>query len=321
MKNYSENLTIENVDQKISEFIKDFNSEIKNTKVEHTKFGFGTINSIDDDVCSYEVRDYETKKIIIDDQEVEKQVLVTKWQKDLTCSVLFDTMRRFSLKVAIDSGRLKLLENEKIIKDYLAIGEPLLKVLCEKEAKEKAEYEAEQRRIEEEKQAKIKEEKMKEKAEKKKKELLDYTKTLDRTASCIYTGDEFYIALGWLAKHTKKISAVMPDYLEDWFVNVFGNDAERKAVDSKLKTSGGFQYQWSLAVTLDLDTNENIPLILTQYLSKSETKKGKRLSNTEFIYKIAKDYGFKFGKVQDLDEIKKYIPTNMLEDFNLGYNA
>lgn len=321
MKNYLENLTIENVDQKISEFVKDFNSEIKNTKVEHSMYGQGIIDSIDDNISNYEMHEYITKKMMVEDKEVETKILNTYWKKDLTCSIMFDKMRRFSFALAIANGCLKLLENEQTIKDYLDVSEQLLKVLADKDAKEQAEYEAEQKRIEEEKQAKIKEEKLREKAEKKKKELLDYTNTLNTLAARISTGDEFYTALGWLAKHTKKINAVMPDYLEDWFVNVFGNDSERKAVDSKLRTSGGFQYQWSLALTIDLDTNENIPAILTQYLSKSETKKGKRLSNTEFIYRIAKDFGFNFGKVQDVEEIKKYIPSNMLEDFNLGYNA
>lgn len=330
-KNYLENVTTENINEKLNEFIKDFSSDVYNTKIKNTKNGIGKIVSIDEDLTAYEHTYWTTVKVVIDDVESDRKILKYEWVKDFTCTIEYDNpatniifnnkLRKYAFNLALNENIIEPLENKELIKEYLSVGDQLLKVLYEKEAIDKAAEEERKRIAEEEKQKKLREEKLAQKIEKKKRELINYTKNIDRN-SYIRECDELYLSLGWLAKHTKKISAAMPDYLENWFVSVFGNDAERKSVDSTLRTSGGYQLQWSLALTLDVDNADDMPLFLTQYLSKSESKVGKkRLSNTEFIYRIAKDYGFKFGKVQDLDEIKKYIPDDKMYDFELGYNA
>jgi len=132
------------------------------------------------------------------------------------------------------------------------------------------------------------------------------------------TGDnDFYVALGYLAAHTKKISARLPDYLGNWFVKNFG-ETEKYLVDSSKRTSGGYSMQWSLTFRLTLDTNNNIPVYLQQYLTQQE-KKTKHIAATAFVFSLVRDYGFKFGTKQDIDEILKHIPESQLTAFNLGY--
>jgi len=129
--------------------------------------------------------------------------------------------------------------------------------------------------------------------------------------------DDFYVGLGYIAKHAKKISAAMPDYLEKWFVKEFG-DVERRVVDQTKLTSGGYTMQWALSLKIDLDTNDNIPRSLIRYLSK-ERKDIKAIADTEFVFGLMKSTGLQFGKVQDLDAIMNNIPADKLDNFKLGF--
>jgi hypothetical protein len=60
---------------------------------------------------------------------------------------------------------------------------------------------------------------------------------------------------------------------------------------------------------------DKIPAFLTQYLSKTGTS----IANTSFIWDLVTNYGFKFGKTQDLDQIRGTIPTEYLTYFENGY--
>ena len=60
---------------------------------------------------------------------------------------------------------------------------------------------------------------------------------------------------------------------------------------------------------------DKIPAFLSQYLSKS----GNAIANTSFIWDIVTNYGFKFGKTQDLDQIRGNIPTEYLTYIENGY--
>ena len=60
---------------------------------------------------------------------------------------------------------------------------------------------------------------------------------------------------------------------------------------------------------------DKIPAFLTQYLSKTGTS----VANTAFIWDLVTNYGFQFGKTQDLDQIRGAIPTDYLTYFENGY--
>ena len=131
--------------------------------------------------------------------------------------------------------------------------------------------------------------------------------------------NEFYYSLGWLAKHAKKVSAAMPDYLEKWFIKNFGN-VEHRAVDQSILSPSGLPSQFALYMKIDLDTNTDIPAYLVSHLG-DVSKDIKPISDTPFVFDLVRDYGFKFGKSQDVNEIEDCIPDNYLDDFRLGLVA
>ena len=129
--------------------------------------------------------------------------------------------------------------------------------------------------------------------------------------------DEFYYSLGWLAKHLKSVYAAMPDYLEPYFIKQFGSEAPHRAVDSSKRTINGFPTQWALGFTASIGKNDidQLPANLTTYLSKT----GKGLANTRFLWDLIENYGFRFGKKQDKEEILSHIPTQCISIFEAGF--
>ncbi len=128
--------------------------------------------------------------------------------------------------------------------------------------------------------------------------------------------DEFYYALGWLAGHVGTITAKMPDYLEESFIKHFG-DVEHTTVDSTKVGPAGFTSQWHLSMEASLKKAENIPAMFTKYLSQN----GKKLSKTSFVWSLVDDFGFKFGKKQDVVEILRCVPIEYVYVFNEGMKA
>lgn len=129
--------------------------------------------------------------------------------------------------------------------------------------------------------------------------------------------DEFYYSLGWLASHVKSVYAAMPDYLEPYFIKQFGDEAPHRAVDSSKRTVNGFPTQWALGFTASIGKKDidQLPANLTTYLSKT----GKGLANTKFLWDLIENYGFKFGKKQDKEEILSHIPTQCISIFEAGF--
>lgn len=131
--------------------------------------------------------------------------------------------------------------------------------------------------------------------------------------------NDFFVELGYIAKHAKHIYAAMPDYLERWFTSEFG-DVERKVVDTSKKTPSGLPPQFALSLKINLDTNDNIPDSLTKRFSTAKVSaKARAIADTSYVFTLCSKYGFKFGTEQDIDEIFNHIPENMLDSFKLGY--
>jgi hypothetical protein len=128
---------------------------------------------------------------------------------------------------------------------------------------------------------------------------------------------EFYYNLGWLAKNVGTISVSLPDYLLPYFENHFGTEAKPTVIDSSKRTVNGHPMQWTFSMKASLHKNSlsTIPALLKQYLSSA----GNSLTYTEFIWDIVENYGFKFGKTQDLEKIRESIPVHCLEYFEKGY--
>jgi hypothetical protein len=128
---------------------------------------------------------------------------------------------------------------------------------------------------------------------------------------------EFYYSLGWIANNCGAFACSLPDYLLPYFQSQFGSAYEPHAVDSRKRTVNGYAMQWTISMTANIKKKslDKIPAFLSQYLSKS----GNAIANTAFIWDIVSNYGFQFGKTQDIDQIRATIPTEYLTYFENGY--
>lgn len=129
--------------------------------------------------------------------------------------------------------------------------------------------------------------------------------------------DKFYYAIGWLANHVGTVSATLPDYLSEAFKKCFGAETKHTAVDSNKRTVNGHAMQYTFSFKANLRNAENVPVILEQYLGST----GKNIASTSFIWDLVDNYGFQFGKKQDLDKIKSTIPATYMNIFEAGLAA
>ena len=130
----------------------------------------------------------------------------------------------------------------------------------------------------------------------------------------VSAADEFYYALGWLAKHAGTVTAALPDYLENEFKGYFGSETPCRVVDSKKRGPSGYQSQWTKSFSVSLKKPGLIPNLLTEYLNPKRTA----VTDTGFILDLVDNYGFKFGKEQDIGKIRACVPTAHIEFFETG---
>ena len=127
---------------------------------------------------------------------------------------------------------------------------------------------------------------------------------------------EFYYSLGWIANNCGAFACSLPDYLLPYFQSQFGSTYEPHAVDSRKRTVNGYAMQWTISMTASIKKKslDKIPAFLTQYLSKTGTS----IANTSFIWDIVTNYGFQFGKTQDVEKIRSHVPSQYLSFFEAG---
>ena len=140
---------------------------------------------------------------------------------------------------------------------------------------------------------------------------------MTRKEKSVNASGEFYYNLGWLAKNVGTVSAALPDYLLKYFENHFGTEAKPTVVDSRKRTVNGYPIQWALSMKASVPKKvvDSIPAFLKQYLNPT----GNALTNTTFIWDIVENYGFQFGRKQDVEKIRAAIPTHCLEQFEKGF--
>lgn len=206
------------------------------------------------------------------------------------------------------------ITDEKILSTLTEAFEVHTKLL---DAYKEYKNEARKLAIEAEKKA-MAEKKAEERYQKRKEQAIkDFEALQNRARETTSETDEFYYALGWLAKHAGSVVAVLPDYLEPSFQKCFGFETPHTVVDSKRKTSGGYSMQWSWSFKISLKKAEELPCIFRRYINST----GKAITNTAFIWDLIKEFNFKFGKKQDVSEIKSNISTQYIPSFDLGFNS
>ena len=161
-----------------------------------------------------------------------------------------------------------------------------------------------------------------EKAEKafqkrKEKAFAEFETLTSRKKPAFTVSDKFYYALGWLTKHMGTITATCPDYLEKTIKAYYGDDIALRVVDASKKTTGGFSMKWAFSIQANLKKAEAIPACLESYINPAR----KALTNSSFILDLIEVYGFKWGKNQNADEIRRNIPTKYLSIFEEGLAA
>ena len=228
-----------------------------------------------------------------------------------------------ALDLGINSGVIKLEDNvQKAVDEYFEILNKAKEVYAIETAEERK-IQAEKARIAREKYEaeRAKREEIKKQIEadkryaKKVERALNKLESLspEKTEKLFETPVSQYEVIGWMAKHLTSVRAAMPDYAEKWFVGRFG-DVERYVVNSKKKTSGGFAYQWGLGLKLTFDEEVRGPLE-----QRATSKNKKVIDNVAFVWDLVENYGFQFGKEQNIGQIKAEVPEQYLPDFERGY--
>ena len=229
-----------------------------------------------------------------------------------------DETKSYGASVALATGSLKLADESLVdlyntfMEAHANLKHQLTAAILDDQRREKDAKKLEKKRKDNEKKMAG----MKASAERELDNLINSKGETETSQAHKTEANEFYYTLGWLAKHVGTITAKMPDYLEDSFVGYFG-DVERTVVDSTKVGPSGYTSQWRLSMEASLKKAESIPMTLIDYLGQN----GKKVSKTSFVWSLVDDYGFKFGKNQDIKAIRDTVPYDYRDDFDAGMRA
>ena len=141
---------------------------------------------------------------------------------------------------------------------------------------------------------------------------LDRMKPAEISEVCATPQTE-YETIGWLAKHCTSIKPSMPAEAQGWFEKKFGKVDNAKVYEAGAKTSGKNPMKYTLSIDGCFDSE--VPSILRRFIPDN---KPKHISSVEFFWTLVDKYGFQFGKKQNVDEIKRFVPATYLPDFDRG---
>lgn len=236
--------------------------------------------------------------------------------KDIFCKVAFaDCIKHYQLETAITSKFLHF-DNEVLLDIYSAY------LNVHKELTTQWTVRAEQLRVEAAEAAKKAEAEQKAEAAYQAKKLKAETEfeAMTKEAKTFENpNEEFYYSLGWLAKHIGTLTAKLPDYLGSAFERHFGSETPKILIDSRAKTSGGYAKQWSWEFKCTIKKLKET--IIPTCIQNVTTDFSKGIHNTAFLWDLVENYGFQFGKSQDISKIAEQIPSQYLVAFNSGLTA
>jgi hypothetical protein len=220
--------------------------------------------------------------------------------------------KTFSLDVALASNMLTMPDG---LTDILVEAQSIYKAaVIESQNEQRLVEQAARAEALEAKKKAAEEQKAEEKYQKQKAKALKDFANRAQTTAVVNPTEEFYYSLGWLTKHAGTIAAVLPDYLADAFAKHFGPEAPCRIVDSKKRSPAGWQQQWSWSFTVSLKKPDVIPATIAQHLNTD----GNKVSDTSFVWDLVDNYGFQFGKTQDVDKIRSHVPASHLSFFEAG---
>lgn len=295
-------------DNNWSAFVSDFNQELKSIglplKFESRIHGPGEITLIRAKLVGSAlelVLTYENKKKLPEFKELRQ----------------FLDLEFMTLSAA---DRQLLVDAQSAFSEVFSQRTKLAHEKATREAAERAARQAElERRVKEHKAAEAKAKRIKkntERLEESKAAYLEKFKELLATKKSLSFSDEFYYTLGWLAKHSGTVKAIVPDICEAEFVQYFGTEVPFTKTEYKVGP-GGWISQWGKSFTASLIKVKTIPAYLEQYLNPKRTQ----VTNSEYIKDLVDNYGFQFGKEQNVEAIRKSVPAEYLPHFEAGFAA
>ena len=297
MKDYSDT-TIENWHDQLNLLKEEIETELKGTEIKCGRFVNGTVAQFSGEIT-----------------EVSKINLVNG-KPAIMIQVALDSGELASYNInAAMCGFLFKIDDEKkaYIEEATAVAAEVLKFdQLERNAIVQAKFEADKKAAEDAKKA----ERDKKKLEKLRNHRAEVIRQLDGIKTPIHTESDFYVSLGYIAKHIGTVSATIPTWAESWFTKKFGT-AEKKVVDETKKTVNGYSMKFAPSFSLSLKKAENAPADIQALADTS--KKSFKINNTELVFELVDNYGFKFGKEQNLDDIRSKIPNNYINNFDMGY--
>lgn len=273
---------LEELDKKIILLKANLIEVAEGAEIDHSVFGKGII---------YEVDTYTSKKTTYaicdfdDGKDSHTFDLFSAFRNEYITTTNEDLLKLVNKLKEVEKERLKVFVKQTELQDILAAERERLYQLTV-EARNRSKEEAK-------KQAKLA--KKKETAKKKFDSLVYEAKKAGLDVN------DTDVVIGWLAKHTKNIIARMPDFLEDKFVATFG-DVEHIVTDSNKRTVNGFPMQWAFSGHITVDTLDSMPPVLESKFNKKKT-----LNDSTFVLGLIWNYGFTFGKKQNVEEIKKCV--------------
>lgn len=217
----------------------------------------------------------------------------------------------FALKALLDFNLLEMPDN---LKSVLTEAQSIFFTTYETTEQEKREA---LRLAQEKAKQEAEEKKQEDKYQASKARMIKEFETLTAREKATCATGEFYYSLGWMANNCGTFACALPDYLLPYFQKQFGVEYEPRTVDSRKRTVNGYAMQWTISMTASIKKKslDKIPAFLTQYLSKTGTS----IANTAFIWDLVTNYGFKFGKTQNIAQIRATIPTDYITYFENGY--
>lgn len=227
----------------------------------------------------------------------------------LTAELQDKTIKAYSFKILCQKEYLSLSENDmQLLTHYLNLIQDIQTELSA--------IFMEQARLEREAEKKAKEEanlKAKEDARiKKRLEKLNTLSADDYLGRTLNSSSQYTI-LGWIARHLKALTPQVPKSMVGWFTHKFGDVENCSVIDDSKKTINGHAIKWNVSFTATFDAK------VPNELSSKASKTGKVINDVSFVWGLIDEYGFKFGKEQDIEKIKATIPTTYLSQFKAGY--
>lgn len=132
--------------------------------------------------------------------------------------------------------------------------------------------------------------------------------------------EDFYEVLGYLAKPGRIVfyQAELPSDKTDAFEKLFpGQDystiAESYGKDG-LITKQGCQFR------INLSNVDNCPSLLKPHISEKEGHYAGRINRSKFALRLVQNNGFRFGRSQDVNEIRSKVPDKYINNFEKGIN-